>query len=159
MRHLYQLQERGDISKEGLSPGDIEELRKALVLLGLRLNQWYTGQTLVATSPAIQGTVNDYGIAALDILGTIAASPKGVASTELRMCPITQDLVRDRWIEVRDQRLRLTKRTMIEKAELLSKTCQIDICSFCNILNEEGNLPHERCYDLATTTEPPEHRP
>lgn len=142
---LYMLLERSELDKRTLQAEEVNQLKKALDMLGYKLNQWYDAKTLVVTGEETDSPITEYEVAALDILVSIASTKKGIHTKKLTNCAITVDLVKKGWLVVDDNRILLSKRTRIEKADVLSERAGIDKCKFCSILNGEGNIPHEEC--------------
>ncbi|KAI5191974.1 hypothetical protein NEMIN01_1758 [Nematocida minor] len=154
IKALYTLLERNEMDERLLQPEEIEYVKKSLAILGYKLNKWHDARTLVVTANdtanEIEGAITEYEVASLDILASVASRKKGIPAEELINCTITADLLKKRWLIVEDGRIRLSKRTKIEKADILSEKTDTEICSFCDILNEEGNVPHEECLQFIT---------
>lgn len=145
VKALYSILEKNELDKKTLQAEEIGQLKKALGMLGYNLCQWYDAKTLVVTADEEDAPITAYEVAALDILVNIANTEGGVPKSEFAKCTITEDLIREGWIVVDKEMLRLSKRTRIEKADILSEKAEIAKCTFCSILNSEGNVPHEEC--------------
>ncbi|KAH9386580.1 uncharacterized protein NEMAJ01_1476 [Nematocida major] len=143
---LYTLLERNEIDKTLLQPEEIECIKKAVALLGYKLTPWYDAKTLVIScAQETESAITEYEVAALDILSNVASNCGGVCAASLQSCTITADLIRKGWLLVEGGRVNLTKRAKVEKAQILSEATGTKQCSFCQILNSEGNVPHEEC--------------
>lgn len=147
IRALYALMEKTEIDKEtyGIDTERMEQVKRAVSLFGYTLSVWYTGRTLVISSPPKEKPLSPHEVSALDLLSSIARTPNGIDINGLSECMIAKELLENKWIEINGSKYVLTKRAAIEKAAVLSKKSGIDICSFCSILNGEGNIPHKEC--------------
>ncbi|KAI5185068.1 hypothetical protein NEHOM01_0573 [Nematocida homosporus] len=151
---FYALMEESEIRKDSynLKSDDIAQLQKYAALFGIKISQWCDGQTLIAialSEPDRLSTAQE--TAALDILCSIAKTPNGLPSSSLSTCPIAQELLANNWIVLKNNHYLLSKRTKIEKATVLTAKTEVDTCSFCTFLNNEGNLPHPECAKFINT--------
>lgn len=145
IKALHTLLERTEIDKRLLHAEDIEKIKKATEFLGYKISQWYDANTLVIYAEETDSPITEYEVAALDVLLSVANTVTGLDSSELSTCTITADLIRNKWLIIENGRIRLSKRTRVEKILILSEKSNVEICAFCNILNEEGNVPHAEC--------------
>ncbi|KAI5190350.1 hypothetical protein NECID01_0942 [Nematocida sp. AWRm77] len=154
VRILYKILRTNEVNgaEEQLTQEETETLCRQASSLGYKIQKWFDRETLVLVSTEQQEHFGEYERAALDILVSIGKEPGGLSSEHFSTCAIAKELVQNGWIEKHKGRLQLSKRTVLEKGEILSSKCQIDVCQFCNILNHEGNVQHAQCskYQLCT---------
>ncbi|KAI5181278.1 hypothetical protein NEOKW01_1497 [Nematocida sp. AWRm80] len=144
---VYKALERGEIDRteDNLTDEQIEYVSAAVSLFGYVLSPHYNKTTFVVHTKEIEAELSGYELSALDILCSIAKSTGGLPYSQLEHCPVANSLLLNGWIQLVGPLVKLSKRTQIEKAQVLSEYTGIEICSFCHILNEEGNIPHTEC--------------
>jgi len=135
-----------DVEEEQLDKEDVQKVSKYVKMLGYSLTMWIDKRTLVLTHTSSEtGKLRPKEALALELITEIAKRPQGLPLDQAKSEKTAQDLIRDRWIEERNRRLYLTKRTVIEKGKVISRLCGTDVCSFCGFINTEENTAHAPC--------------
>lgn len=158
VRALYRILESPEVEEDELQleTEELDQLRSALELLGFRLVKWHDQRTLVAVTKKSRGLgTSETDPMQKDVFLSVASSENGIPCDALKNCTAAQSLIKGGWIQAINGRLRLSKRSMLEHSDILKEQAGLGVCSFCSIVNGEGNTPHTLCSRYALKEDTP----